>query len=486
MALPPTEDIKRQRLHDILKDAPAKEVGRVLQQNPQILNAFQIKNRKMSKPEFKQLISDLNNTESPHHQSARNFVGNIASSKQFEQLLDKINTKKLEFGTKHLRDFAKEEGREGLWDKLIETGRNLNSKKIIRASFKDAPEVYALSTSAVGMTVGERQALLANIVLPVIQPYLINGFVSSFMLAASPANAALTDAPMPERFGERNPLEISVSAPPTEGSIQAYAAVRPNFEAATKKFDTLENNRSIHVSAYYYSPFLVKHLEKSSEARKFVKWITEAADKCGLDPVRFTNQMYRESAQFNPKYVYGPDKSSAGAMGLGQQIASTGKMYGLKGNDFFNPYKSINVAAEIMCDLKEKYFDDQGLAEIGYNGGEGAIHFVQKELGRKNITYKDWMAFMKDRRLKLPSKKSGAWQNETYKYVGVIDNSGWKEGHLSWAKKQQSNGLPHHMAFINDITPIKFQTADTSESQELGLYIPDYKIPITYSAPDRS
>ncbi len=97
-----------------------------------------------------------------------------------------------------------------------------------------------------------------------------------------------------------------------------------------------------------------------------------------LDETWMVRQFWQESG-FNPKA-----KSSAGAMGIAQFMPGTGKQYGLSGNDFMDPHKSIKAGVQHMGDLTNKY-DSQIFALFAYNGGEGSLQHAANTLTKRGI-----------------------------------------------------------------------------------------------------
>ncbi len=162
-------------------------------------------------------------------------------------------------------------------------------------------------------------------------------------------------------------------------------------------------------------PGLVKRMQKDPEVALYVNYTIEAGRREGLNGTMLANQFWMES-RFNPDAV-----SNKGAAGISQIMPyHQGSKYGLMSqDDFFDPYKSIDAGAKFMREKTEK-FKDQRLALIAYNGGEGAIDFVEQKLGKRQITYADWHGFIENRRTRSPSNDPSAWQNETYKYVQEI------------------------------------------------------------------
>lgn len=74
---------------------------------------------------------------------------------------------------------------------------------------------------------------------------------------------------------------------------------------------------------------------------------------------------------WQPRYIFGPDRSSAGAMGLYQFLPGTFAQYG--SGDPFNPIDSINARNNYMSYLLGIAGGDYAKALASYNAGEGRI-----------------------------------------------------------------------------------------------------------------
>lgn len=138
----------------------------------------------------------------------------------------------------------------------------------------------------------------------------------------------------------------------------------------------------------------------------------------GIDPKVFRRLIFQESG-FNPKAV-----SNTGAMGVVQFMEATAKSYGLtkkqlQSTDIKDIEKVMDAGARHLGSLVKKYKDPK-LALAAYNGGDAAINFVKKELGKKSITGDEWVAFMEKRQKDKPTKKTSAWQTQTLDYVNTI------------------------------------------------------------------
>lgn len=100
----------------------------------------------------------------------------------------------------------------------------------------------------------------------------------------------------------------------------------------------------------------------------FDEMIRAAADSRGVDYDYLHKKIFNESS-FNPKAV-----SKTGPRGLGQFTKATGRAYGLiTDEDFFDPQKSINAAADYTKDLLGTYKGDYLKTSLAYNQGNGRL-----------------------------------------------------------------------------------------------------------------
>ena len=100
----------------------------------------------------------------------------------------------------------------------------------------------------------------------------------------------------------------------------------------------------------------------------------------GLDSGFFARLIWQES-RFDPNAL-----SHANARGIAQFIPSTAKLRGLK--DPYNPADALEHSAQYLAEMIRR-FGNEGLAAIGYNGGERrATGFLEgKGLARETINY---------------------------------------------------------------------------------------------------
>jgi tape measure domain-containing protein len=109
---------------------------------------------------------------------------------------------------------------------------------------------------------------------------------------------------------------------------------------------------------------------------QIIKLIRERTAAAGIDPDIAVRQLARESANFNPRYVYGPGRSPAGAEGLAQFMPGTWATYG-KGGDPFNPSDAIDAYVRYMTKLLNQFGGRYDLALAGYNSGESRKEYAR-------------------------------------------------------------------------------------------------------------
>lgn len=326
------------------------------------------------------------------------------------------------------REFSATDGKENfkkIPESLAEAGRLLKEKKPLRAYFKAtnaiAEGIAGTMDFFIPLKKSERTlALLTGASMSITLPFVASAQAA---ISQNDIHGALNDfntSPHTDTISgsTSSPLKIIIDG----------ASVQGHFNGAAP----LNNEEN-----YLYSPYLVQKLETSSQAKQYIQWINDEAAKNNINPVILGNQLFRETVHFNPKYIYGPDMSPANAMGMGQFTKSTGARYGLfSKEDFFNPQKSIAAAATHMRDLLDDYNQDYALALAAYNGGPGSVDFVRQQLGR-NITGKEWVAFMDARHESSAVKTGSAWHVETREYVSDILNENWDRDYKKWAIELQ-------------------------------------------------
>jgi hypothetical protein len=147
--------------------------------------------------------------------------------------------------------------------------------------------------------------------------------------------------------------------------------------------------------------------------------IERVSKEKGVDPEIIKKLIFQESGGKTSA------RSSKNALGIMQMIPETAKSYGiserqLTSNSPEDVEKVISAGITHFSTLLKNNNNDYKLALAAYNGGQGSVDFVRKQLGKKSITGDEWLDFMHDRRTKSPSNDRNAWQNQTYDYVNII------------------------------------------------------------------
>ncbi len=199
------------------------------------------------------------------------------------------------------------------------------------------------------------------------------------------------------------------------------------------------------------NPEMLRAMEVNPDIRRYVETAQQAAmdPKHGagvLDPNMFANQLWQESLKLiHARPSRGPGiTSDRGAVGIGQFIPETGKLYGLNTPEkLADPVLSIQAAARHMRELTEKY-GDQRLALVAYNGGDGAVNWIAKRYpsGHK-LQYEEWekhaTAEHNSHGAPKNRKEQGLWRNETRNYPREIVSDHWATTRVQRALSMEAN-----------------------------------------------
>lgn len=110
--------------------------------------------------------------------------------------------------------------------------------------------------------------------------------------------------------------------------------------------------------------------------------IWEAAYRHDLNPDLLAAVAWAES-RFDAHAV-----SHKGARGLLQLMPSTGKRFGLKPRELFDPGKNLDAGARYLAELADRFQNDLALVLAAYNAGEGAVaRFGGVPPYRETLTY---------------------------------------------------------------------------------------------------
>lgn len=194
---------------------------------------------------------------------------------------------------------------------------------------------------------------------------------------------------------------------------------------------------------------------KTTPRSNYEKMIEASSQKYGVDASHIKNIVNLESG-FNPSAT-----SNMGAQGIMQFNPTTAKQYGvdkiLKSTKPEDIQKVIDAGVKHFKELLEDNNNDYSLASAAYNGGQGSVNYVKKQLGNKNITGEDWINFMEKRNKSNPTSKKHAWQKETLDYVK----------HLKTPENVEKVAPEFRKAYYDPDSPVV-----SEEVQQAELYTP--------------
>lgn len=114
--------------------------------------------------------------------------------------------------------------------------------------------------------------------------------------------------------------------------------------------------------------------------------LRQSSSKHGVDPTIFSNQLARESMNYNPKVLTGELKSPVGATGVAQFMPETAQWWAKTVGQFDpnNPEQAIPAAAQYMKYLLDQFEGDYESALAAYNWGEGNVRSHLRKYGSIN------------------------------------------------------------------------------------------------------
>jgi len=100
---------------------------------------------------------------------------------------------------------------------------------------------------------------------------------------------------------------------------------------------------------------------------KYNNLIAKAADKYQVEE-KLIHALIKAESSYNPNAV-----SPVGAVGLMQLMPDTGRRFGVKPKERFDPEKNIDAGVHYLRFLLDRYDNDMRLAIAAYNAGEGRV-----------------------------------------------------------------------------------------------------------------
>lgn len=152
------------------------------------------------------------------------------------------------------------------------------------------------------------------------------------------------------------------------------------------RLDIPDNDRVDRFVRWYKDhPSYLDRMQQNAET--YLYHIVEAIEKRGM-PMELALLPAVES-NYTPTA-----RSHAGAVGMWQFISSTGKIYGLEQNPWFDERRHVTASTEAALDYLNKLHDDFGgdweLAIAAYNAGEGAVGRARTQAESRNRPTDYW------------------------------------------------------------------------------------------------
>jgi soluble lytic murein transglycosylase-like protein len=221
------------------------------------------------------------------------------------------------------------------------------------------------------------------------------------------------------------------------------------------KGNIVKDKKAMKTNAKFGGEFEKAQDGTTKSRSNYEKMIEASAQKYGVDAGHIKNIVNLESG-FNPSAT-----SNMGAQGIMQFNPSTAKQYGvdkiLKSTKPEDIQKVIDAGVKHFGKLLKDNNNDYSLASAAYNGGQGSVNYVKKQLDNKNITGEDWINFMEKRNKTNPTSKKHAWQKETLDYVK----------HLQTPDKVESIAPEFRKAYYDPDSPVV-----SEEVKQAELYTP--------------
>ena len=200
-----------------------------------------------------------------------------------------------------------------------------------------------------------------------------------------------TDKTSPTPEIAKNEVPSSPEKPVvTEVPLQDEAQTKTVVPAPEKTVDVAEIKKEQAIPAKETQKVSLPLAKKTETIKTYStgnpqidRYIADACEKYGVDPLLIVAQMKQESS-FNRGAT-----SHKGARGLMQLMPDTARRFGVR--NIFNPKQNIDAGVKYMRWLLDKFGGDVDLALAGYNAGEGAV----MKYGNQIPPYRETKAYVK-------------------------------------------------------------------------------------------
>jgi len=200
---------------------------------------------------------------------------------------------------------------------------------------------------------------------------------------------SMTPPALASGMGTALKVSYSLSFPPMDNSVSVPSELEL-WQRIRAGFALPESNQALTRTHEQWYARRLTHLERSIErSRPYLFHIVEEVERRGM-PMEIALLPLIES-EFNPQAV-----SPRKAAGIWQFIPSTGKVFGLKQNEWFDGRRDIIQATRAALDYLEYLhgmFNDWELALAAYNCGEGCVQRAIRSSGQRQFA-----------RLRLPTE----------------------------------------------------------------------------------
>ena len=194
-------------------------------------------------------------------------------------------------------------------------------------------------------------------------------------LTAKPAPAPLADEPAPQWLPSARDIRIELIPEPELKANELWPRIRNGFAMRELKTPLIARHEKWYVN---HPDYFARMIDRS---RRYLYYITAEVERRGM-PSEIALLPMIESA-FNPGAY-----SRSRASGIWQFMPSTGKIFGMQQNWWYDGRRDVISATNGALDYLQKLHDMFGewdLALAAYNCGEGAVQRAQAHNRKRGL-----------------------------------------------------------------------------------------------------